>query len=399
MLTSLEGLNKNLSETTKESLFKIVVELYEKIEKLEKDNESLIQENKILKEENKELKRRLNMNSNNSSKPPSDDKHNKKWDTKSLRKKSKKKSWWQVWHKWNTLKKSETPDEIIDIPIDCCEYCGHNLEGLSKEGIVTRQEIDIPEPMYIVKEYVWGEKTCPCCNNATTAKFPEHINTHVQIGPHIKSTVVYLNNHGMVTYDRISEFFEEIYWLRITKWSLVKYNKIAYERLETIEKSVKEALINQEVINNDETWIRVNGKTNRLHVASSELYTYYMLHAKRWIDAMNDMWILSNFRWISIHDHLWAYNNFTNCDHWFCNEHHLRELLGVIENEDVKRANKMSILLRSMKHIRDIAKDKWKEKLSEKVLNLLHSRYQEILREWEKEYPPKVRSPGKISNT
>ncbi|MGL6063489.1 MAG: DUF6444 domain-containing protein [Fusobacteriaceae bacterium] len=85
----------------------------------------LLEYNKMLKEQIKilmieMLKVRLNMNSSNSSKPPSTDDFKK---TKSLREKSNKSSGGQIGHKGSTLNKVLEPDSIIELAHDSCEHC------------------------------------------------------------------------------------------------------------------------------------------------------------------------------------------------------------------------------------------------------------------------------------
>src|SRR5262245_28725637 len=60
------------------------------------------------------LERRLNLDSNNSGKPPSSDGLSRKPRINSLREKGKKRSGGQMGHKGHTLKRVEHPDFIIE---------------------------------------------------------------------------------------------------------------------------------------------------------------------------------------------------------------------------------------------------------------------------------------------
>jgi transposase len=87
----------------------------QKIEKLER-------ENAVLREKIAELERRLGINSETSSKPPSSDGLKAKKRTKSLREKGKRTSGGQKGHLGQTLEQVEKADHIIEhYPVCQCE--------------------------------------------------------------------------------------------------------------------------------------------------------------------------------------------------------------------------------------------------------------------------------------
>ena len=108
------------------------------------------------------LEARLNLNSQNSSKPPSTDqkKTNK---NRSLRKNSGRKPGGQPGHKGKTLEKVDNPDEVIPHRPEVCLHCQTKLEGAEINGYSARQVFEIPEPKIIVTEHRAFSVTCPCC--------------------------------------------------------------------------------------------------------------------------------------------------------------------------------------------------------------------------------------------
>jgi hypothetical protein len=72
--------------------------------------------------------------------------------------------------------------------------------------------------------------------------------------------------------------------------------------------------------------LRVAGRLHWIHSASTEWLTWIGLHRKRGQKAMQDLGLLPHFTGRAVHDHWAAYLAFTDCDHVFCNAHHLREL-------------------------------------------------------------------------
>ena len=92
--------------------------------------------------------------------------------------------------------------------------------------------------------------------------------------------------------------------------------------LETISQQMKTA----DIGHFDESGLKVAGKTQWVHVASTEKLTYFGVHQKRGQVAMREIGILPHFTGRAVHDHFSSYQTFDNCSHAYCNAHHLREL-------------------------------------------------------------------------
>ena len=63
---------------------------------------------------------------------------------------------------------------------------------------------------------------------------------------------------------------------------------------------------------------------------------------------MIDMRVLPNFKGVLCHDHRKPYYKL-NCTHALCNAHHLRELTRAFEQDGQQWAQKMKILLKTIK--------------------------------------------------
>jgi transposase len=129
----------------------------------------------------------------------------------------------------------------------------------------------------------------------------------------------------------------------------MSFNEKSHENLEVFENNLKTALFTAPTLHADETGVRVNAKTNRIHTASTSSMTYYFPHEKRGKEAMDAMGILLSFIGNLISDHWKSYEFYSLLTHYFCNAHHLRELTWVFENEEKKWAKEMRHLLAKSK--------------------------------------------------
>ena len=260
------------------------------------------------------LQDQLNKNSKNSSKPPSSD-GLKKPRTKSRRKPGNKKNGGQDGHVGHTLELVEEPDNIELHEVEQCDLCGATLTDVEAEDHKRRQVFDIPPAKIEVTEHQAEIKTCPHCGHTNIASFPPDVTASVQYGGRIKAMAVYQNNYQFVPLGRIGDFFEDIYDHRPTDAIILQANATCAENIKPANDVIKELLINSHVINFDETGLRVEGKLNWLHVASTPNLTYYEVHPKRGKDAMDAIGILSEFGGVAVHDHWKPYFNYTDVIH------------------------------------------------------------------------------------
>ena len=324
---------------------------------------------------------RLNLNSKNSSKPPSLDPNRGK---KPKSSKSGNKPGGQKGHKGSTLAMEENPDEIKVIQID------KNLlpEGKYRNvGYEKRQIVDI-RISKIITEYQ-AQIVEDGNGNRYTAPFPGHIRASIQYGKNIRAHAVYMNQYQMIPYHRIAEYFQDKMGLPLSVGSIFNFNKDAYKLLEDFE-FVKQKLTHSKLINADETSINVNGKRIWLHTASNDKFAYCYPHEKRGVQAMDDIGILPNFKGVLCHDHWKSYYHY-KCLHALCNAHHLRELQALIDlDANHKWPEKMQ------NHLKEINDSTIQAggALTQDQANVYRHQYRQILQDGEKEDPPPIRKKG-----
>lgn len=320
------------------------------------------------------LTNRLNLNSSNSSKPPSADSNRKKRPPKGS---SGRKPGGQPGHKGSNLSPITDPDEIIDLEVDRSRLPKSTYTVI---GYQSRQIIDIKISRHVIEyraqilENLLGDQFI--------AEFPNDLKRSVQYGAFIKSHAVYLSQFQLISYNRIDDYFDNELGIPISPGSLLNFNKEAFKRLADFESIVKQKLIEASLLHVDETGINVKGKRNWLHVTANELWTYFFPHEKRGRDAMDDIGILPHFRGTLCHDH-WKPYFIYECAHSLCNAHHLRELKRAFEQDHQQWAEKMRALLLKINEETKTAPNG----LSQPRINALCSEYKKILAEGELESP------------
>jgi len=256
----------------------------------------------------------------------------------------------------------------------------------------TKQLFDIPKIQLEVTEYQQHSKTCPCCNTLNKPNYPANLKSYVQYGDNIKAFVAYLNSYQMLPYDRISELLEDFISHKISTGTIYNMLNNFHDKLEQFENDSKDLLLKSDVIHVDETGNRVKDKLHWTHVISTSIITYYMIHQKRGKEAIDVMDILPNFKGIAVHDHWKPYYSY-ECDHSYCNAHHLRELVGIIQNEEVRWASDMHSLLTNMNNYIYKLKENGKTNPSKGKIEQFFQQYDKICQSALKFYPPPDKLP------
>ena len=324
------------------------------------------------------LANRLNLNSKNSSKPPSSDPNrNKKPKTK-----TGKKPGGQNGHVGKTLLKVDDPDKIEVIKIDRRSLPPAKYR---QAGFEIRQVVDI-DISRVVTEYR-AQILEDDQGNQFVAPFPDGVTKAVQYGAGLKAHSIYMSQFQLIPYNRIQDYFCDQLNIPISGGSIFNFNLEAFHLLTEFEITAKNKLAASQIAHADETGINIGGKGHWLHTVSNDLWTYYCPHEKRGLDAINDMGILPRFKGILCHDHWKPYYRL-DCTHALCNAHHLRELTRAWEQDGQQWANKMKNLLETInRKVNDVG-----GALDAKEAQKYLRRYRVLIKQAEVECPEPVRS-------
>ncbi len=348
----------NLEELVKELLIRV---------------ELLSQRVKELEVENKELHRRLNQDSNNSSKPPSSDSIFKKSERPRKGKNGKRKRGAQPGHKGNKLVKSIQVDHKISHPVACCPSClCKDLEILNTHS---KQVLDIPIPKIEVTEHLIYNYNCNNCGEKVSSPISKELKQEAQYGSNIKALVNYLNVYQLIPYKRLTELIEVLYGHKISQGSISNFNKEMSNNLSGFVAQVKASLsTSSSVIHGDETGCMVSKILHWVHVCCDKTRTLLQGHANRGRQAMDDMGILEKSVGVLIHDRWSSYNYYEHITHGLCNAHIIRELKSIEENQQLSWASKIKKQLLRAKEYKD------QNNLDPNRARRLQKQYEAILR-------------------
>lgn len=345
-----------------------------------------------------ELESRLNLNSNNSGKPPSSDGYARKNRATSLRVKTQKKPGGQPGHKGKTLEQSPDPDHIETHSPDFCSCCGSSLQGGTVFSIEKRQVFDVPPPPAIeITEHRSQTLVCTHCGCKTSGFFPPDVTQPVQYGSRIKAYLSYLVHYQFIPYERAVEACYDLFGVSLSPGTIVNLTHTLSAKLTRFKEFVTNALKFEPIIHNDETGVRVEGKLHWLHVTCTSQWTHYSIQKKRGTEGIKNVGILPDFKGISIHDFWKPYLSYP-CTHSFCCAHILRELKRVEEETNQEWPAKLIELLIQAKEIKEEYHPDGVP-IPPVMRNSLNSAYDELIQIGFDENPPPIKPLGRKGRT
>jgi transposase len=341
-----------------------------------------------------ELEARLAKDSHNSSKPPSSDPPFRKPPPRSRRKASTRKPGGQKGHQGATRALVDAPDHLMVIPLQGACSCGRCRSQIPAQMSPERRQVIELVIRREVTEYRTVAGTC-ACGRMHRSDFPQDIRAAVQYGPGVSAFAVYMTQYQLLPFERSAALLDELAGIAISPGSLYRMVATAGARVQATVAAIREALVAAPLAHADETGVRVGGALHWLHVLSNAHLTAYFPHPKRGGEALEAFGLLARFNGVLVHDHWSAYARF-DCEHAYCNAHHLRELTAIAETIPSQRpwAEAMIALLCEANTRASEARAAGCAALPDSMVRDIQTRYDAILTQAKARNPARAPNPG-----
>lgn len=294
-------------------LYKIITELFNRVEKLEL--------------ENRELKERLNNNSSNSSLPPSKDYKKKK----KQRPASQNPSGGQKGHRgyFRALAPSEEVDQIVTCPLPSHCLCGGNIKA--KETHQRHQVYELPVLKLHLTEYRLEKGFCGECGRSHIGSLPEGVTWGIT-GPNLTSFMSHLVSRYRLSRRELNEFLKEHFNFKISLGTVFNKQKIVNTALAKSVNQLLEELKQAPSINIDETGHNRDGKKAWMWGVMSPAMAFFSIAASRGKKVLKSL--VGDFKNVVTSDRYSAYNYFDSDKRQICWAHLKRDFTRLSEKED-----------------------------------------------------------------
>ena len=269
---------------------------------LREENRVLREENQALRKENQELKEKLNINSSNSSIPPSQDPHR----AKSPKTSKGRRPGGQPGHTGHS-RKLFPPDQVqkfVNILPKSCPICGEGtLDTNSPISTERRQQIDLPEIKPEVTQY--NLHTCQCgkCGKHVAPELPKEARRG--FGPRLMGFLVVLAGEAKATRSVIVKLLGHL-GIPISSGSVSNIQKLTATLLKTPYEEIKTATLNQAHVNADESsWNNLN-KKHWIWVGATKTTVFFKIDTQRSQAAFKRVFV--NYKNAMTADRYSAYN-------------------------------------------------------------------------------------------
>lgn len=286
-----------------------------------------------LRAENAELKRRLGMDSTNSSRPPSSDPLEKK-SSRSQRVRSKdRKPGGQPGRAGRCLEPVAVPDHVERVEPAECAGCDRPLSDAVEEGFRAVQVFDIPLIEREVTELRLVRRRCRC-GAVTCAQAPWGISGPACYGPNLRAFATLLAAEGQISTERTAKLIAGLLDIEVSCGFVDRCLSRLHAPLGQFETTLKQALRASPVLGADETPISLAGERGYAYTVRATGLTWYGAADNRGHAALDGFGILPGYTGVLTRDDYVSYHKYDThlTGVQLCCAHLLRDLQGVIDH-------------------------------------------------------------------
>ena len=220
-------------------------------------------------------------------------------------------------------------DDVIDVTLECCPDCGHDLDEAEVVHVLARIIEELPEPPPIeTTQYNLHRYACEGCGSTVEASHAD-CPDEGQFGVNVLAQAAYARYCCRLPYRKIADRFEDLLGLELSAasaWhSVDRLARAGREEYETIRDRIRQA----DVVHADETGMTIDGEQGWLWTFKTDKATLYALRASRGSDVPTEI-LGEDFEGTLVTDGWSAYPAFTDLFQR-CWAHLLREADYVAE--------------------------------------------------------------------
>ena len=288
------------------------------------------------------LKRRVGMDSSNSSMPPGSDGPSARAKRAKQRKKkpSPRARGGQAGHEGHNLQRVAHPDLVEVVAPQCCDGCGASLaDRVGRAGRVasTVQVFDTPPVKLKVTEYQMMAVPCTGCGVVTRAVAPAGVAGPCCYGPNVRAATALLACNGHMSIERAADLMGVLLDAPVSTGFTGGLIARLANTLTGFEDTLKDALRAAPVMHHDETPARVadddNDRLLYVYTARAGRLVWFGAADNRGHDALDAFKILPGYRGTLVRDDYPAYAKYDKDLKavQLCCAHLLRSLRGIGE--------------------------------------------------------------------
>ncbi|MGW1053032.1 IS66 family transposase [Streptomyces sp. NPDC002521] len=280
-----------------------------------------------LRAQNAELKRRLGIDSTNSSKPPSSDPLEKKA-ARSQRVRSKdRRPGGQPGRAGRCLEPVAVPDRVERVEPAGCAHCAGPLSDGVEEGFRAVQVFDIPLIEREVTELGLVRRRCRC-GAITCADAPPGISGPACYGPNLRAFATLLAAEGQISTERTAKLIAGLLDIEVSTGFVDRCLSRLHAPLGQFEAELKQALRASPVLGADETPISLAGTRGYAYTVRATGLTWYGAADNRGHAALDGFGILPGYTGVLTRDDYIGYHKYDThltgvqlcCAHRTCKE-------------------------------------------------------------------------------